>query len=107
MTTHSHSHAHSHAPTHTHPHADIEDSSNAVGTRIQRLAMFLEAHFGEVEFHMPDSDSKMDKGPEDGTGEPSTEEQPSLLVRLDEANAVINLLSMVSCTSKSRPLPSE
>lgn len=56
--------------------------------RIQRLAMFLEAHFGEVELHMPD-DTAID--PELGENPP----EPALLVRLDEADAVINLLSMV------------
>lgn len=53
-----------------------------------RLAMFLEAHFGEVELHMPD-DASAD--PELGENPP----EPALLVRLDEADAVINLLSMV------------
>ncbi len=58
--------------------------------------MFLEAHFGEVELHMPDPVSQI-KGdhPEDN----AKEEEPTLLVRLDEADAVINLLSMVSCKS--------
>ena len=55
--------------------------------RIQRLAMFLEAHFGEVEFHMPDT------APEE---EPEEPPQPALLVRLDEADALINLMIMVS-----------
>ena len=57
--------------------------------RIQRLAMFLEAHFGEVELHMPD-----DATPDPELGENPAE--PALLVRLDEADAVINLLSMVN-----------
>ncbi|OCH95063.1 Metallo-hydrolase/oxidoreductase [Obba rivulosa] len=86
-------HSHSHAPDHQHPHADVEDE-NADVMRIQRLAMFLEAHFGEVELHMPE---EMDE-PEQGEDHP----EPSLLVRLDEADAVINLLSMtVTSTSEA------
>ena len=85
MTTHPHNHTHS--PEHAHPHADIVGESAAV-TRIQRLAWFLEAHFGDVELHMPE---------EGDEAEPDDEEnQPLLLVTLDEADAVINLLSMVS-----------
>ncbi|KAF9244893.1 Pre-mRNA 3'-end-processing endonuclease polyadenylation factor C-term-domain-containing protein [Melanogaster broomeanus] len=44
LTTQSCSHAHAHADSHSEPSY----------TRIQRLAWFLEAHFGEVELHMPD-----------------------------------------------------
>ena len=61
--------------------------------RIQRLAMFLEAHFGEVELHMPD---EMPEKVEDEQGEDHA--QPALLVRLDEADAMVNLLSLVSCS---------
>jgi cleavage and polyadenylation specificity factor subunit 3 len=50
--------------------------------------MFLEAHFGDVELHMPE---EVEDGPEQG--EDSNE--PSLLVSLDEADARINLISMV------------
>lgn len=58
--------------------------------RIQRLAMFLEAHFGEVELHMPEAaedDQEQEQGEDD--------HEPSLLVRLDEADARIHLLSLV------------
>ena len=87
MTTHPHSHSHSHAPSHKHPHADIDDGREEK-VRIQRLAMFLEAHFGEVEFHMPEEVPDPEQG-EDG-------HEPALLVRLDEADALVNLVSMVS-----------
>ena len=83
VTTHSHSH--SHPPEHRHPHADVNDESAAV-TRIQRLCWFLEAHFGDVELHMPE---------EDDAEQSEDAPEPSLLVTLDEADAVINLLSMV------------
>ena len=49
--------------------------------------MFLEAHFGEVELHMPEATAEPEHGEDD--------HEPSLLVRLDEADAVINLLTMV------------
>ncbi|KAI0745519.1 Metallo-hydrolase oxidoreductase [Earliella scabrosa] len=77
----------SHPPEHPHPHADVGDES-AEHTRIQRLAWFLEAHFGEVELHMPDeADATPLEQGEDALG-------PSLLVTLDEADAVINLVTM-------------
>ncbi|KAI0685337.1 Metallo-hydrolase/oxidoreductase [Cerioporus squamosus] len=80
-----HPHTHDHVPKHPHPHADLMDES-AERMRIQRLAWFLEAHFGEVELHMPEEGDEMEQG-EDA-------HEPSLLVTLDEADAVINLLSM-------------
>jgi cleavage and polyadenylation specificity factor subunit 3 len=49
--------------------------------------MFLEAHFGEVELHMPEETWEPEQG-EDSV-------EPSLLVRLDEADARISLISMV------------
>lgn len=74
--------------------------------------MFLEAHFGEVELHMPDEDPEEEepkpkkddddgeeKDAEDGEDEEDTarREEPALLVSLDEAFAQISLLSLVSC----------
>lgn len=55
--------------------------------------MFLEAHFGEVELHMPEEADEPEQG-EDS-------HEPSLLVRLDEADALINLVSMVRSTGIS------
>ncbi|TFK44227.1 mRNA 3'-end-processing protein YSH1 [Crucibulum laeve] len=86
LTSQSHSHSHSH------PHAEPEGDSSDV-MRIQRLAMFLEAHFGEVELHMPDGTEVEEQ--EQG----EDENEPSLLVRLDEADARINLLSMTVSSS--------
>lgn len=60
--------------------------------RIQRLGMFLEAHFGDVEYHMPDEDMGVEQeGPTSGG-------EPSFLIQLDDAEARINLLSMVNST---------
>jgi hypothetical protein len=63
-------------------------------TRVQRLAMFLEAHFGEVEFHQPEEEGNRSADSEEG--ERSDDEEASLLVRLDEADARISLISLVS-----------
>lgn len=56
--------------------------------------MFLDAHFGDVELHMPEE-------AEDDAEQGEDNHQPSLLVRLDEADARINLVTMVP-----HPLPS-
>ena len=48
--------------------------------------MFLEAHFGEVELHMPEE-------PESGEDD---HRDPSLLVVLDDAEAQISLVTLVS-----------
>ena len=82
MTTNVHSHVHEH----THPHADSESDLE----RVQRLAMFLESHFGEVHMSVPE--------PEKGNEEGQDEEAPEavLLIRLDEADALVHLRSMVS-----------
>ncbi|KAH0589660.1 Endoribonuclease YSH1 [Termitomyces sp. J132] len=91
LTTQSHSHSHSHV----HPHADVENASPFL--RIQRLVMFLEAHFGKVELHMPDTADEADHE----QGEESHD--PWLIVRLDEADAQINLLTL-EVTSSNEPL---
>jgi cleavage and polyadenylation specificity factor subunit 3 len=95
VTAHKHTHSHGgHLHKHRHPHANSEGELSSM-TRVRRLAMFLEAHFGEVEFHQPDgSDSE-----EREAGE-RNDEEPSLLVRLDEADARIDLISLVSSKNK-------
>ena len=50
--------------------------------------MFLEAHFGEVELHQPDSEDN----DETEQGEDS---DASFLVQLDEGDARINLVTLV------------
>ncbi|RDB16925.1 Endoribonuclease YSH1 [Hypsizygus marmoreus] len=93
---HSHSHSHSHPHPHTHPHADTDVETSAL-MRIQRLIMFLEAHFGKVELHMPDAsdDEEREQGEDD--------REPWLIVRLDEADAQINLLTL-AVSSLNDPL---
>ncbi|KAI0695516.1 beta-lactamase-like protein [Cytidiella melzeri] len=92
-------HSHSHSPSHPHPHADIDDKT-AEKVRIQRLAMFLEAHFGEVELHMPEDPSSSNEPPEQGE---EANQEPALLVTLDDADAAIMLGSM-TVTSSSESL---
>ena len=52
--------------------------------------MFLESHFGEVHMDVPESDKGQDEG-QDEVGP-----EPVLLIRLDEADALVHLRSMVS-----------
>lgn len=87
MTTSSHSHSHSESASSQHPHGDPDGASYSV-IRIQRLAMFLEAHFGEVELHMPETNDDKQELEE-------PHQDPSLLVQLDDADAEINLISLV------------
>ncbi|THH09810.1 hypothetical protein EW145_g1768 [Phellinidium pouzarii] len=79
LTTHSHSH------NHEHPHADVEENSLIV--RIQRLAMFLEAHFGDVELHMPEQPAADDE-------DNATVDATGLLIQLDDSEAFIDLATM-------------
>ena len=65
--------------------------------RIQRLGMFLEAHFGDVEYHMPDEEMGAEGE------EPTPQGEPSFLIQLDDAEARINLLSMVTSSSGHFP----
>jgi hypothetical protein len=56
--------------------------------------MFLEAHFGEVELHMPE------KEPESGEDD---HWDPNLLVVLDDAEAQISLVTLVSSSFSFEP----
>jgi len=78
--------------SHQHPHADSDSESSY--TRIQRLAWFFEAHFGEVELHMPEETDEQ----ENEQGE-DTSRDPALIVRVDDADAHINLVSLVVISS--------
>ncbi|KAH8083771.1 beta-lactamase-like protein [Cristinia sonorae] len=90
LTTHPHKHDHG---EHRHPHADIQDESAPL-VRIQRLAMFLEAHFGKVELHMPEQPPEQDESERN-----DEQEEPALLVRLDEADAIVNLVTLTVTSS--------
>ena len=81
-------HPHSHSPEERkiHPHGD-QSGGAATTKQLRGLALFFEAHFGEVELHMPETN----------TEEPRTDEgaEPLLLVTVDDSIAEINLVSMV------------
>ncbi|KIJ67737.1 hypothetical protein HYDPIDRAFT_25211 [Hydnomerulius pinastri MD-312] len=76
--------------SYAHPHADSRAESSYA--RIQRPAWFLEAHFGEVELHMPEESGQAEQEHEHGEDE---NHDPALIVRVDEADAHINLVSLV------------
>lgn len=102
MTANSHDHHHDHDHAEkkpVHPHAIVEGEP-ADRTRIHRLAMFLEAHFGDIELHMPE---------EDDIAEGDEKTGPALLVTVDETEAAIDLSNLVSLfsTSRTRPLMSD
>ncbi|KDQ21927.1 hypothetical protein BOTBODRAFT_26331 [Botryobasidium botryosum FD-172 SS1] len=81
MTTHKHAHAHPHAEP-SHPHSHSEELDNAL--RVERIAMFLEAHFGDLDLI---------------EGKESEDIAPAILLRLDEWEARVSLDDMVvHCT---------
>lgn len=86
LTSQQHSHTH-------HPHSDHHEGDQSI-TRIQRIAWFLDAHFGDVELHMPEEGGEQDQ-------DQSEKSQPALIVRMDdsgESDAYINLVTLaVSC----------
>ena len=70
---------------HDHPHSDPEQEDGL--RRAQKLAMFLEAHFGDPELHWPD-ETKITEG--------TDEEEPTFWIRVDDHEASIELVSLVS-----------
>ncbi|KIY53106.1 Metallo-hydrolase/oxidoreductase [Fistulina hepatica ATCC 64428] len=80
LTTDSHKKS---SPCGRHPHCDKDSGVS----RIQAIAMFLEAHFGDVELHMlEETKDTASVGRESST--------PALLVRLDDAIAEIDLVAL-------------
>ena len=57
--------------------------------RVGKIAMFLEAHFGDIELHMPE------ENPTEDAEQGEEEHDASLLVRLDEADATVNVATLV------------
>ncbi|KAG2154391.1 beta-lactamase-like protein [Suillus bovinus] len=88
LTSQQHSHTH-------HPHSDHHEGDPSI-TRIQRIAWFLDAHFGDVELHMPEVGCGQEQG---------DKSESALIVRMDdsgETDAHINLATLaVSCPSDS------
>jgi len=79
-------HVHSHDEKKEHPHGD-QDGGAATTRQLRGLALFFEAHFGEVELHMPETSNEEPELGED-------DNEPSLLVTVDDSIACINLVSM-------------
>jgi cleavage and polyadenylation specificity factor subunit 3 len=81
---------------HNHPHVDSNDEESRY-TRIRRLGWFLETHFGAaaIELHMPEESAEGEEGQAD--------EGPSFIIRLEEADVLINLVDMVSAKLPSTP----
>lgn len=65
--------------------------------------MFLEAHFGKVELYMPDAPGEQQEQEEREQGEEEREQEPWLTVRLDDVDAQINLLTLVSFANSNVP----
>jgi len=61
--------------------------------RYERLASFLESHFGEADIYLPNPDNK-------DTKEFSEEERddPAIIVKVDELVARVNLVDLVWAT---------
>ncbi|KLO18365.1 Metallo-hydrolase/oxidoreductase [Schizopora paradoxa] len=76
---------------HAHPYADVEEEPMIV--RIQRLAMFLEAHFGDVELHSPEEPESKGAADEE-VPEDDAQNAPTLIVHLDDYDAIINLQTL-------------
>lgn len=121
VTTHSRSHDHSHSHSHDHPdvnpHTDLdalgEGSDAAIhagALRTEKIAKFLEAHFGEVELVETrevevGEDHGGDSTMEDGEQTPDATNgnkngtllvyEPAIVVRLDEYEARIGLVDLV------------
>jgi hypothetical protein len=83
VTTHPHSHDH-----HVHSEAAIDAADQPEMKRIWRLASFLVAHFGEdeVDIHVPDGEMADD----------AEEQAASFTIHAGEAEAVVDLETMVS-----------
>ncbi|RXW15316.1 hypothetical protein EST38_g10539 [Candolleomyces aberdarensis] len=77
---------------HVHPHADQDTNEASTESRIRPLVLFLEAHFGAVELHMPREDSAdMRIIDESQEGE---DKGPWLYVELDDSVAHVDLHSL-------------
>lgn len=129
----SHSHSHSHDGHHHHdinPHTDLDalgsksDSDAALhagAIRTEKIAKFLEAHFGDVEVVetrevevVSGEDTAMGEGDEGATTEQNGETkeegsgkmlvfEPAIVVRLDAYEARIGLVDLVSFYFRTSP----
>lgn len=56
--------------------------------RYERLATFLESHFGYAEIYLPDLDTK-------GDMKPGEKDDPAIIVKVDGIVARVNLVNLV------------
>lgn len=81
---------------HSHAHADREDEELMQQIRYERMAAFLEAHFGSAEIYLPEEDAK-DVKMADGE-----RDDPAIVVRVDEHIAKVDLVDLhVSCPNEA------
>lgn len=77
---------------HRHPHA-LGADEDLTSTRMQRLSMFLQSHFGEVELH---TNHELDSHLEHGEHGEDLSSGPCLVINVDGSEASIDLLTLVS-----------
>ena len=77
---------------HRHPHALGTDED--LTSRIRRLSMFLESHFGDIELH---TGHDLDPKPE----HEGLSNGPRLIIKVDGTDACVDLLTLVSTVIKS------
>lgn len=58
----------------------------------ERLAAFLESHFGDATIYLPEEDMKDEKESKPG----DEKDQPAIIVRVDDFVARVNLVDLVS-----------
>lgn len=69
--------------------------------RMERITMFLEAHFGDVQLRVPEeAKPEVVEGEQDVVPE---EESPAIVITLDDSHAEIGLLDMVCVIRRTLP----
>jgi cleavage and polyadenylation specificity factor subunit 3 len=81
-----------HSHSHSHVHADQDDEELMQQYQYERLAAFLESHFGDATIYLPEEDMKDPKDAKPG----EERDQPAIIVRVDDATARVNLVDLVS-----------
>lgn len=109
LEAHSHSHSHSHADAHSNgvdpqDAADPSASLHASALRTEKIAKFLEAHFGPVEIVETREEGNGEDG-EDMDMKPTKllAFDPAIVVHLDEWTARVGLLDLVGVSHLTAP----
>ncbi|KAF9222508.1 Metallo-hydrolase/oxidoreductase [Gyrodon lividus] len=83
--------------SHAHPHADSR--TELPSTRLQYIAWFLKAHFGEVELHMSGPSVQILREYDEGR---NLSDAPVLVVHVDEEEVHVNPLTLVvTCVNET------